>query len=246
MNALEVKGITKSYGKFKVLGGVSLNVAEGEIFGFLGPNGAGKSTLIKILLGFEKQNSGSFSFSLGGKTLLNSEVKKRVSIVPQDLCFYLDFSVEKNLEIMGALYGLGGMELHKRIECLLETWSLKGFRSRRAKNLSGGYKRLLNIACGLINDPAIIFLDEPTVGLDPKIRKTFWEKIINLKTEGKTIILTTHYMDEAEQLCDRVALIVKGKIAKELSVSDLRKSSKNLEDTFIKIVEEQGIKREDI
>ncbi|MDP6670603.1 MAG: ABC transporter ATP-binding protein [archaeon] len=246
MNALEVNKITKSYGKFKVLDGVSLKLPEGEIFGFLGPNGAGKSTLIRILLDFEKQDSGSFSFSLAGKKLLNKEVKKKVSIVPQDLCFYLDFSVEKNLEIMGALYGLGGIKLHERIERLLETWSLKRFRSRRAKNLSGGYKRLLNLACGLINDPAIIFLDEPTVGLDPKIRKTFWKKIVQLRTKGKTIIITTHYMDEAEVLCDRVALIVKGKIAEELSVSDLRKNRKKLEDLFIKIVEEQGIKREDI
>jgi len=246
MPALVVEGISKSYGNFKVLKSVSFDVHQGQIFGLLGPNGAGKSTLIKVLIGFEKADSGKFSYSLKGKEILGNQVKERVSIIPQNLCFYEGFSPQKNLEIMGSLYGLWGKKLHERIELLLEEWNLKKFRKRKALKLSGGYKRLLNIACGLINDPAIIFLDEPTVGLDPKIRNSFWQKILGLKSQGKTILLTTHYMDEAEFLCDEIGVIVKGEIAIEFPVSKLIARKISVEELFLKVVEERGIKREDI
>jgi len=147
---------------------------------------------------------------------------------------------------MGALYGLSGKKLKDQVEYLLEDWNLKKFRNKKAKLLSGGFKRLLNIACGLINDPSIIFLDEPTVGLDPKIRMTFWEKITKLQMDGKTIILTTHYMDEAQHLCDRIAIIVDGHIASQFTMAELRKQNTTVEKVFLKIVEEKGIHREDI
>jgi ABC-2 type transport system ATP-binding protein len=246
MPALVINKITKDFGKTRVLDQVSLNVEEGEIFGLLGPNGAGKSTMIKVLLGFEKASSGDFAYYREGKKVSEPETKKTVSIVPQKLCFYRNFSVEKNLEVMGSLYGLRGKKLSTRIEALLERWNLKSFRRKKASHLSGGYQRLLNIACGLINDPSIIFLDEPTVGLDPKIRKAFWKKISGLKQQGKTVLLTTHYMDEAEYLCGRIALIVKGKIRLVLSVPEIRKRKISVEDVFLRVTQEEGVKREDI
>ncbi len=246
MDSLVVKDIAKSYGKFEVLKKVSFKVGEGEIFGLLGPNGAGKSTLIRILLGFESANAGSFSYFTKGRPLWRWEIQSKVAIVPQQLCFYRNFSVQKNLEMMGTLYGLSGKDLHDRVEVLLKRWNLARFRNRRAGKLSGGFKRMLNIACGMINDPLIVFLDEPTVGLDPRARKGFWKKILQLRMLGKTIILTTHYMDEAEFLCNRIGIVVGGVIAKEFEVPKLKKNRRRVEDVFIKLVEEKGIKREDI
>ena len=246
MPALTVHKIHKKFGSFEVLKGASFDVDEGKIFGLLGPNGAGKSTIIKILMGFEEKDSGEFSFFLNNRKLTGKEILERVSIIPQELCFYRAFSSEKNLKTMGALYGLNGKALNERVEFLLEQWNLKRHRKKVSSMLSGGYKRLLNIACGLINDPDIIFLDEPTVGLDPKIRKAFWTKILELKKAGKTIILTTHYMDEAEFLCDEIAVIINGGIATELKVEKLKKEGISVEDIFLKIVEKEGIKREDI
>jgi ABC-2 type transport system ATP-binding protein len=246
MQAISVKNVNKRFGGFQALNGVSFEVNEGEIFGLLGPNGAGKSTMISILMGFERPDSGEFSYFIGGRKLGGCEIDEKVSIVPQQLCFYNNFSVEKNLKFMGTLYGLGRKQLKQRVEFLLEKWSLAQFRKREARFLSGGYKRLLNIACGLINDPTVIFLDEPTVGLDPEIRQTFWEKIKELKKAGKTIILTTHYMDEAEHLCDRIAIIIKGKISFDFMVAGLLKDGVGVEDLFLKTVAEAGVKREDI
>jgi ABC-2 type transport system ATP-binding protein len=135
---------------------------------------------------------------------------KKISLVPQDPAFYADFSVEKNMRFFGSINGLGGTVLEDRINFLLKWLELEEFRETKADFLSGGYQRLLNIALSLIHDPLLIFMDEPTVGLDPKMRQMFWSKIRELKKSGKTIIITTHYMDEAEALCTRVALLKKG------------------------------------
>jgi len=176
----------------------------------LGPNGAGKSTLIKILTGFEKASAGTFSFV--DKANLSSGLSMHLGVVPQEEMFYHKFSVEENLSFFGMLYGLSGKKLSDRIDFLIKWLNLEHFRTKEVGYLSGGYRRLVNIACSIIHDPEIVFLDEPTVGLDPKVRKLFWARIKELKQQGKSILITTHYMDEAEALCDRIAILVDGKV----------------------------------
>jgi len=208
MSIISVKNVVKKYGQKIVLNNVSFNIEGGEIFGLLGSNGAGKSTLTSIILGLQKPTGGSITFFYGKEI----NMKKKIALVPQDTAFYNDFSVEKNMLFFGSIYGLKRNKLRDRVEFLLKWLNLFEFKDTKSDFLSGGYQRLLNIAISLISDPEIIFLDEPTVGLDPKMRQMFWEKIKELKTAGKTIILTTHYMDEAEHLCTRIALLKKGKL----------------------------------
>ncbi len=209
MPIVSVQNVSKVFGAKKVLDGVSFDIESGEIFGLLGSNGAGKSTITKIILGLEKESSGKIVFFDGKKV----NIKKKVALVPQETSFYKSFSVEKNLSFFAGISGLKGKKVIKdRIEFLLKWLELSEFRKIKSDFLSGGYQRLLNIALSVIHDPEIIFLDEPTVGLDPIMRRMFWKKINELKSAGKTIILTTHYMDEAENLCSRIALLKKGKL----------------------------------
>lgn len=208
---LETKNISKAYGTQKVLVDIDLEVFEGEIFGLLGPNGAGKSTLIKILNGLIPLEAGKAVF-FGKLTPGEIELRKKLAFVPQEDCFYKFFSVEENLSFFGALYGIKGKELKERIEFLLKWLNLEFFRKRKAENLSGGYRKMLNIACSLVYNPDFIFLDEPTVGLDPDMRRLLWRKLIELKERNKTLFITTHYMDEAQTLCNRIGLILEGKI----------------------------------
>lgn len=206
------ESVSKKFGSFKALDSVSIGILENEVFGLLGPNGAGKSTLSKIMMGLLEFDSGRVSFF--GKDLKRQygEIKGRVSIVPQEVSAYYSFTVRQNLEYFGMLYGIRGAELKRRARVIMEWLSLSEFKDRRVEQLSGGYQRLLNIACSMMHDPEVIFFDEPTVGLDPKMRKLFWEKIQEIKEDGKTVCLTTHYMDEAEHLCDRVGIIHQGKL----------------------------------
>ena len=208
MSIISVKNVKKQFGQTQVLKGVSFNIEAGEIFGLLGSNGAGKSTITSIILGLQKPTEGSIVFFEGKDVNL----KKKIALVPQDTAFYKDFSVEKNMLFFGSIYGLKRNKLRDRVKFLLNWLNMSEFKDIKADFLSGGYQRLLNIAISLLHDPEIIFLDEPTVGLDPKMRLMFWQKIKELKAVGKTIILTTHYMDEAEELCTRIALLKKGKL----------------------------------
>ncbi|MCX6800693.1 MAG: ABC transporter ATP-binding protein [Candidatus Diapherotrites archaeon] len=207
MVLLSIKNVSKIYGQKKVLDNISFDILEGEIFGLLGSNGAGKSTLMSIILGLNEPDSGEIS--VFGSAKIHDSIKK-ISLVPQDPAFYADFSVEKNMHFFGSINGLGGAVLEDRINFLLKWLELEEFRETTADFLSGGYQRLLNIALSLIHDPLLIFMDEPTAGLDPKMRQMFWSKIRELKKSGKTVIITTHYMDEAEALCTRIALLKKG------------------------------------
>ncbi|MFH1587692.1 MAG: ABC transporter ATP-binding protein [Candidatus Diapherotrites archaeon] len=209
---LVVKDIAKSYGKVKVLVDIDFTINKGEVFGLLGPNGAGKSTLTQILVGLMNPDMGSVEFEGLEVKHNKKEARKKIGVVPQEERFFRDFSVKENLSLFGALYGLHFSKLHERVNYLAKLLELEKFMDRRASKLSGGYRRLLNVACSLIHDPELILMDEPTVGLDPKMRRIFWDKIIELKESGKTVCLTTHYMDEAQQLCDRIALMVNGKI----------------------------------
>jgi ABC-2 type transport system ATP-binding protein len=207
MAVLSVKNISKSYEGRKVLDGVSFEIEEGEIFGLLGSNGAGKSTLMGIVMGLQKADSGEISV-FGSENI--RRIVGKISLVPQDSAFYRDFSVERNMLFFGSIGGLSGKALRDRIDFLLSWLGLSEFRHLKADFLSGGYQQMLNIAISLIHDPKLIFFDEPTAGLDPKMRQMFWGKIRELRRGGKTIVVTTHYMDEAESLCTRIALLKKG------------------------------------
>ncbi len=204
---VEARSVSKIYGEKIVLFDVSFSLERGEIHSLLGPNGAGKSTLMKLIIGIEKPNNGSVMFF--GKS---SRDKRRIGVVPQEEFFFGDFTVEKNLELFGKMFDVFGSDLGKRSDYLLGWLGLRQFRNTKARFLSGGYRRLLNIGCSLIHNPEIIFLDEPTVALDPAIRKLLWEKILELKGQGKTICLTTHYLDEAQYLSDRVSILFGGKV----------------------------------
>lgn len=204
--------ITKSFGSYRALDDVSLEMYESEVYGLLGSNGAGKSTLTRIMSGLLKPDDGAVSYYDLDLEKNYRSLKKRFSVVPQEISCYYGFSVRQNIEFFGLMYGIAGDELEKKIEYILKWLSLEKFADKAVNELSGGYKRLVNIACSIVNDPAIIFMDEPTVGLDPKMRHLLWDKIKELKDQGKTICLTTHYLDEAQELCDRVALLVNGRL----------------------------------
>lgn len=207
-----VSNAVKSFGIHKALDNVSLGLQEKEIYGLLGSNGAGKSTLIKIMTGLMIQDSGEVQY-FGQEFSKNySRLKTSFSVVPQDISCYHGFTVRENLRFFGLMYNIKGEALSKKIQYLIDWFQLKDFENKPVSELSGGYKRLLNIACSLVHDPAIIFLDEPTVGLDPTMRRIIWKKVKELKDQGRTICLTTHYLDEAQQLCDRVGLLVNGKL----------------------------------
>jgi ABC-2 type transport system ATP-binding protein len=209
MPIVSVKNISKSYGAKKVLDNVSFDIEDGEIFGLLGSNGAGKSTITSIILGLEKPTSGEVILFNSSNT---KNINSKIALVPQETAFYKDFTVEANMHFFASIAGLKGTKKKKICDFLIKWLGLENFKDTKSDFLSGGYQRLLNIALSLLNDPKLIFLDEPTVGLDPKMRLMFWDKIKELKDQGKTIILTTHYMDEAQKLCSKVALLKKGKL----------------------------------
>lgn len=205
-----VENIVKTYNGIHALRGVSFEVRRGEIFGLIGPNGAGKTTLIKVLTTLTRPDSGRAL--IGGVDVLRSkrEVKSLIGVVPQENNLDRDLSVYENLLIYGMLHKV--KDLRKRIKEVLEGVGLFERRSSLVQHLSGGMQRRLVLARALLPDPEVLFLDEPTTGLDPHMRRYIWELIKKAKNGGKTIILTTHYIEEAESLCDRVAIIHEGRI----------------------------------
>lgn len=207
--ALEAKNVSKSYGKRPVLADVSLDLFGGEIFGFLGSNGAGKTTLMRVLMGIEKPDAGQMLF-FGEERKWN--LKARLGIVPQEDFLYREFSVRDNLYFFGSLANLHGKTLDDRVQKLLHWLSLSTLSTMRVEQLSGGYRKLVNIACSIMHDPDLVFLDEPTVALDVSMRHAVWRRLKELRALGKTLCLTTHYLDEARLLCDRIAILHKGRI----------------------------------
>jgi lipooligosaccharide transport system ATP-binding protein len=209
---LAAKGLRKRYGATEVLAGVDLEVAAGECFGLLGPNGAGKTTTLKICLGLTEADAGTVR-------LLDHEVprearvaRQRVGVVPQFDNLDPDFTVAENLVVYGRYFGLKDRDIKARIPQLLAFAGLGGRAHARIQTLSGGMKRRLTLARALVNDPQLVFMDEPTTGLDPQARHLIWERLRQLAQEGKTLILTTHFMEEAERLCARIAIMDRGRI----------------------------------
>ncbi|HET7731649.1 MAG TPA: ATP-binding cassette domain-containing protein [Usitatibacter sp.] len=208
-------GIRKSYGGREVVAGVDLELARGECFGLLGPNGAGKTTTLRMLLGLTHPDSGEIRL-LGHPVPRSArEGRIRVGVVPQVDNLDPDFTVRENLVVYGRYFGLRAAEMESRIPALLEFASLESRAASRIQELSGGMKRRLVLARALVNDPELIFLDEPTTGLDPQARHQMWEKLRVLLRQGRTILLTTHFMDEAERLCDRLKIMDHGRTLAE-------------------------------
>ncbi len=219
---LEVKKLVKRYGSKLAVSDVSFKVEKGEIYGLLGPNGAGKSSTINIITGLIKKDSGQVT--IGGLDLDRELTKAKylLGIVPQDLAIYNDLTALQNVKFFGALYGLTGGTLQKQALETLEFVGLKDKARDKVKTFSGGMKRRLNIACGLVHRPQLLILDEPTVGIDPQSRNHIMEAILQLNREGMTILYTTHYMEEAEQLCSRIAIMDAGQIVAQGNLQELR------------------------
>jgi len=208
-----VSQIVKRFGDFVAVNGVTFSVEEGEIFGLLGPNGAGKSTLIRMLTTLLPPSAGSARVNGFDVAAQADGVRRSIGVIPQAMTSDLELSVEENLSIFGKLYGVPRARRERLIEELLEAVELTQWRSAPVKNLSGGMRRRVEIARGLVHEPEIFFLDEPTTGLDPVSRVAVWEMLRKIKAQRElTILLTTHYMDEADKLCDRVAIVDHGEL----------------------------------
>jgi len=213
MNAIDVRSIVKKFGDFTAVDGISFAVEEGEIFGLLGPNGAGKSTLIRMLVTLLPPTAGTAL--VGGFDIIKhaDDVRRAIGVIPQAMTSDLELSVEENLIIYAKLYGVPREKRQRLIPELLESVELLQWKDKQVKNLSGGMRRRVEIARGLVHEPRVFFLDEPTTGLDPVSRTAVWEMLQRIKAHRNlTVLITTHYMDEADKLCDRIAIVDHGKL----------------------------------
>ena len=217
------KGLTKKYGEFIALNGIDFSVQKGESFGFLGPNGAGKSTTMRIIASTLTRTSGDITVLGKDPEVSGPEIRAHLGVVPQQDNLDQALSVSDNLYIYGRYFGLPRKFIRSKIDELLDFAALTDKRESKVEALSGGMKRRLTIARALISEPEILMLDEPTTGLDPQARHILWDRLFRLKEQGVTLLITTHYMDEAEQLCDRLMVMDKGSIMAEDSPSGLIK-----------------------
>ena len=212
MNAIEVRGLTRRFGAFTAVNDVSFDVGRGEIFGFLGSNGAGKSTTIRMLCGLLRPTSGTAQVDGVDVTADPEAVKQRIGYMSQRFSLYELLTVEQNIAFFGGIYGLDRARLAERRAFVLDMAGLKGRETSLARDLAGGWRQRLALGCAILHEPPIIFLDEPTAGVDPVSRRQFWRLIDALSAAGVTVLVTTHYLDEAER-CHRVALIHAGRLA---------------------------------
>jgi ABC-2 type transport system ATP-binding protein len=241
-SVIKVENLRKRYGEIIALDGVSFNVQEGEIFGLLGPNGAGKTTLIEILCGLRRFDEGKINvlgFDLAQRSY---KIRSLIGFCPQETLLYELLSVYENLAFTASLYSLDSKKFKEMVEFSSKSLDIKEFLRRKAKELSGGMKRRVNLAASIIHDPPIVILDEPTTGFDPNAKREFWQHIKNLKAYGKTILLSTHDMYEADELCDRVAVIDKGKIVALDKPHVLKKTIGGEASLHIKIKDSQAEK----
>jgi ABC-2 type transport system ATP-binding protein len=220
---LEVKALRKSYGPLVAVDGVSLRAGQGEIVGLLGPNGAGKTTTVSMIAGLLRPDSGEVL--IGGRRLRGDTdpLKRQIGLAPQDIGLYEELSARDNLALFGALYNLGGVELKRAMGRVLELVGLADRAKDKVGGFSGGMKRRLNMAAALLHDPQVLLLDEPTVGVDPQSRNAIFDNLETLRKAGKTLLYTTHYMEEAERLCDRLVIIDHGKVIADDTLQGLHK-----------------------
>jgi ABC-2 type transport system ATP-binding protein len=207
---LVAQDLKKSFGDLEAVKGISLQIARGEVFGLLGPNGAGKTTTISMLTGLLEPTGGQITVDGLELESHTNEVKAKMGLVPQELALYLTLSARQNLMFFGRIYGLKGKELRQRVDEVLEMIGLSERANDPVKEYSGGMKRRVNIGAGLLHKPEVLFLDEPTVGVDPQSRNAIFESVEALNRAGMSVIYTTHYMEEAQRLCHRVAIIDEG------------------------------------
>ncbi|WP_199426786.1 ABC transporter ATP-binding protein [Thermaerobacillus caldiproteolyticus] len=241
MNILEIKNVTKKFGDFIAVDNMSLAVAEGEIFGFLGANGAGKSTTINMISGLLRANAGEIKI-LGKNIAKHSKfAKMNIGIVPQDIAIYEDLTAYENVKFFAGLYGLRGSQLKERVEEALQFVGLSDKHKSYPKNFSGGMKRRLNIACAIAHRPKLIIMDEPTVGIDPQSRNYILASVKKLNEMGCTIIYTSHYMEEVEEICTRIAIIDHGKIIAEGTKEQLKAIITNTKDIWIEVRSTENI-----
>jgi ABC-2 type transport system ATP-binding protein len=238
MAAIDVRQIVKRFGEFTAVNGVSFAVEDGEIFGLLGPNGAGKSTLIRMLTTLLPPTSGTAVINGFDIVKQSDGVRKSIGVIPQAMTSDLELSVEENLLIFAKLYGVPKAIRARLIPELLDAVELTQWRDKQVKNLSGGMRRRVEIARGLVHEPRVFFLDEPTTGLDPVSRVAVWEMLRTIKAKRDlTVLLTTHYMDEADKLCDRIAIVDHGELKALDSPANLKASlpipNATLDDVFV-------------
>jgi ABC-2 type transport system ATP-binding protein len=221
MNSIEVNDLTKKFGNFTAVNKVSFNVKKGEVFGFLGANGAGKSTTIRMLCGILEPTTGDAL--VGGFSVMNEpdKVKQNIGYMSQRFSLYNDLTVEENINFFGGVYGLFGKELEERKKWVLKISNLEGQQNTLTSSLPGGIKQRLALGTAVIHRPAIVFLDEPTSGVDPISRRSFWDLINDLSSEGTTILVTTHYLEEAE-FCNNIILINAGRLIAEGTSKELK------------------------
>jgi ABC-2 type transport system ATP-binding protein len=208
---IDVQSLSKRFGQLIAVDAVTFSVGKGEVFGLLGPNGAGKSTAINMMVGALAPDSGTVRIGQNGNPL-HPDTRRGIGVAPQALAIYEELSAEENIHFFGTLYQPPEKLLKERVAWALDFVGLTDRKSGKSENFSGGMKRRLNLACALVHDPQLLFFDEPTVGIDPQSRSLMFERIEQLRSQGRTIVYTTHYMEEAQRLCDRVAIIDHGKI----------------------------------
>jgi ABC-2 type transport system ATP-binding protein len=226
---LQVRDLVKRFGSRTAVGGVGFSIARGECVGLLGPNGAGKTSTLSMIAGIATPDAGSVQL----EGAAGDDMKRQVGLVPQDLALFDELSAWSNLQLFGGLYGIAPAQLQARADAALALVGLAERRGDRVQSFSGGMKRRLNIAGALLHDPALILLDEPTVGVDPQSRNAIFDNLEQLKARGKTLLYTTHYMEEAERLCDRVLIMDHGRILADDTVVALKAAHGNLEQAFL-------------
>lgn len=212
--AVTVKGLSRAFGKFMAVDNIDLSVGRGEVFGFLGPNGAGKSTTIRMLCGLLLPTAGEGT--VGGFDIMtqSEEIKKNIGYMSQKFSLYDDLTIEENIDFFSGIYGVPDEKKKERKEWVLDMAGIADLRRAITRTMAGGFKQRLALGCAVIHEPPVIFLDEPTSGVDPISRRRFWNLIYDMSSKGTTVFVTTHYLDEAEY-CDRLALIYRGKIIAE-------------------------------
>jgi len=241
---IEVERLRKSFNSLVAVDDVSFTVGEGEIFGLLGPNGAGKTTTINMLCGVLKPDGGRVL--IGGRDiwLEAKTVKQGLAVVPQEIAVYEDITARDNLHFWGSLYGLGGSDLRARVDEALTRVGLSDRAEDKVKGFSGGMKRRLNLCMGLLHRPKVLLLDEPTVGIDPQARLNILDVVRDVASSGTTVLYTTHYMDEAEDLCDRIAIIDHGKILTVGTLNELTRLAGEAEVLRLSGQFEDGVARD--